>query len=185
MLDNFEHKQEITKPNLSPKVTKWVLLFAACSSIIISSDKDSFWENIDISKKDLDPQAELFYNTLKNEMSFSINWFIKSIQLQSPDLFLSDKLQKHERQILLASMWNIKKKKFYFPYNLSKENIVDIKWIIPDLTYLLDSMYWDWYSSILNDWKDHSDKELIFDIKTEKMTYILRRLSIENIEKKD
>jgi hypothetical protein len=42
-------------------------------------------------------------------------------------------------------------------------------------------MYWEWYSNILTDWQDHSNKNLIIDIREVSINhYELKKISIEN-----
>lgn len=168
------------KPSLSKKTNRLISSISALTWLILAlnvqvlnSKYEQFQEN----------QDNHIYEQIKNDFYLSTKWFVKAIEEKNPELVLSNKLKEHENTIIEISMENILNNKPYFYYNLSKENIDGIEWIIESLVFLMDSMYWKWYSSILKDLKDHSDKILVVDIMEINGKYILRKVSIENNRK--
>jgi len=48
------------------------------------------------------------------------------------------------------------------------------------VAYLLDLLNWKWYSDMLLDWKDHSDKDLLIEIMDDGLEHKIQRMSIKN-----
>jgi len=165
---------------LAPKIAKLGFVLSTCISLILSNN--SYWNE----KKWFEEQhkytdkSELFYNTLKNEMLFSTYWFVKATNIVNPNTITDSNLVKHEKTIIKAANNKIKNNIEVFSLQLSPKNIntLDNAGLIESISYLLDSMYWEWYSGILTDWNDHSNMELIIDIMENGKTHILREIRI-------
>lgn len=180
--DNISYKNK--KSFLSLNTKEIIFGISALTWLILSLEVTA-----NDSKNNIDYQIKRdIYEQMKNQFSFSANWFIKTIENNNLEQILNKNLIKHETKLIRLLKWNISNGVLCFNYNLSLENISAIKWAIESLVYLMDSMYWKWFSSILTDWKDHSDKHLTIDIMETEKGYKLREIIIldsteEEIEK--
>ena len=158
------------------KKFSWLVwLFLSMNANAIENYKPDFDNLEDIQR----------YEQIKDEFLIYNYWLTKTLQDKNPNTLLSKKLISSEKKILKASRINIEKWKLYFWLDLTKANINGIKSLIDSLVYLMDITYWEWYSSILTDWLDHSDKKLIIDIKEYNWEYKIRKISIEENKKID
>lgn len=176
-LNNKSKNINNTKNTFSTKTRNVIFAVSTLAWLIVwwniksSLDRDYTFDNpIDAHR----------YEQIKNEFSFADRWFIKTIEDKNPNQILNTELKKHEKKILRIARQNINNWNLYFAVDLSKDNLTDIKTAIPSLSYLMDAMYGDWYSDILTDWQDHSDKVIVVDIKETDEWNIIRKLSIEN-----
>jgi hypothetical protein len=173
-------------------IKKWMAIFATSCNLIISPwYNKAFWNEVnnnelnqewvieqDSAKKSYE---DLFYEKLTEEVSLSLYWLTETLKIKNKEID-KEKLQNYEDHIIYICKWNLDKNIFSFTYNLSKENIEGIKIIIEPLSFLMDNLYWEWYSSILTDWKDHSDKYLDFKFFEKDWEIKIKRLSIEDVK---
>lgn len=164
------------KPFLSSKTIRRIWVFATSAMLVLWWWKDNYWDQAknDYSKEDL-------YSALVDEMSFSLKWFIETIKEKNPNYIVDDKKLRYN-EVTIIKLLNISPQHQLTPIkiNLEIENINILSDILPSIKFLLDAMYWNWYSSILFDWKDHSDKVLVIDISNTWWEHHIRKLSIED-----
>lgn len=184
--ENINNSLKKIKPKLSPKVSKWVRIFATCSSLILNP-VEAIWNTIDTNRLSEEEYSEMMYSALKDELSFTINWFIQTIITENPEL--NERSLRNKELIILGNITSDYTDERWNPLlqvsiELSKEKIKSLEDIIDQLVYLLDEMYWEWYSSILTDWQEHNNRKLIIDISEFwEDSYRIRKLSIEDIKK--
>lgn len=183
------------KNGLHNDVTKWMAIFAtSCNLLISDTGSNAFWNEINNNELNQEwvieqnkikkSYEDLFYEKLTEEVSLSLYWLTETLKIKNKEID-KEKLSDYEEHIIYICKWNLDKNIFSFTYNLSQENVEGIKIIIEPLSFLLDNLYWEWYSSILTDWKNHSDKYLNFEFFEKDWEIKIKRLSIEDIDKKD
>lgn len=178
------------KKNKTSEIRKDIIKFWVVTGTVVSlilalnnnNNNNQLPNDINYSdwKYKWEPKDELFYKGLRNQLSFSSYWFLKTIVSQNHDLKTVQKLQQYENFIIKASNSKIEKGISVFSLNLNINKVEKLKkaWLIDRFVFLLDSLYWEWYSNILTDWNDHSDKEIVIDIMEVDNKYILREIKI-------
>lgn len=177
-LKNKNSKNSFLFPS---ETLKWIWIFATSAMWIL-------WWYKELHLGDIQ-NTDAFYDALKNEMTFSLKGFIKTIEEQNPEFILKDRQLRVQESIILKSIVTeqAKKKKdgfgnMNFSYILTKSFLKDITWVKESFVYLLIAMYWEWYADVLKDWEDHSDKQLVVEISETENWFRLRELRIEDVK---
>ena len=179
---NKNNSNKLVKPSLSSQVTKWVWIFSVCTSLLINPSEKAL-ANLNIWKNETyewNNTTEIFKQQVRNEITLSINWLVKAIELKQPELINNEDIKYHSSVILKLLEWNIENNELNVKINLNEYYLSGLKTSMESVSYLLNLLYWEWYADILSDWKDHSDKDLIIEIMDDGLEKWIQRMSIKN-----
>jgi len=162
------------------KTLKHITKFSWLAWLILSINANALENNTHEFDNTQDSQR---YEQIIDEFSFSQKWFIQTIQEKNPELLSNKQLIRHERKIL--RLFRLRNENWILnnTFKLTKENIDEfLNPSMESFIFLMDTMYWEWYSKVLTDWLEHENKVLIIDFKKDWNEYKIRKLGIETIE---
>ena len=137
---NKNNSNKLVKPSLSSQVTKWVWIFSVCTSLLINPSEKALW-NINIWKDWtywLDNTTEIFNQQVRNEITLSINWLVKAIELMHPEFINNEEIKYHSSVILKLLEWNIENNELDVKINLNEYYLSGLKTSMESVSYLLN-----------------------------------------------